>query len=468
MSSKANIAYYRVDLKLESALSIGSAESVLTDVDVVLDSRGLPLIPATSLAGVYRSFFAEADARDFFGKLVEDGGELTQSVVRVYDASWMPTIAGEVSNQSVSIRDNVSLGEVNKVAKTGLKFDRQVVERGALFRTYIEVSDCTLRSQDGVSICECLEQMLSALNEGSLALGAKTTRGLGKVSVRSCLLRSFDLADPGQMDAWLDFHLFDGAAWSGEVAGAVSLQRHAGNDLVLALDLTQRGAASIREYATAPGRPDFEQLHIRDTREGMGTIREIEVPVIPGSSWAGAFRNRYRTIAGEKATRWLFGDVWQEGGKTVTRMSRIEFSETELTGGGWKEITRNSIDRFTGGTKDGALFKLRTYYGGRARLEIRIRCKDDELSDELLAPLLACIADLHNGLLAVGGLTAVGHGMFRIDNATCAVGGIPLTGFDCKAGILGTGEFAEPDMAGIARLLVRAVNDQREGEASHE
>ena len=59
--------YYRIELELQSPMSIGASDSVLTDVDVVLDGRGKPLIPATSLAGVYRSAFSEKDAVKIFG-----------------------------------------------------------------------------------------------------------------------------------------------------------------------------------------------------------------------------------------------------------------------------------------------------------------------------------------------------------------------------------------------------------------
>ena len=50
--------YYRIEFELTSPLAVGSGENNLTDKDIVRDSRGIPYIPGSSLAGVYRSLFA--------------------------------------------------------------------------------------------------------------------------------------------------------------------------------------------------------------------------------------------------------------------------------------------------------------------------------------------------------------------------------------------------------------------------
>ena len=46
------------------------------------------------------------------------------------------------------------------------------------------------------------------------------------------------------------------------------------------------------------------------------------------------------------------------------RKSCIRFSESRIEGGKWVTYTRNAIDRFTGGTVDGALYTEKTYYNG--------------------------------------------------------------------------------------------------------
>ena len=151
--------YYRLSLELQSPLSIGAADSVQTDNDVILDSRGLPLLPATSLTGLYRSYFDEGRAIEMFGEVIEaeqvkvmgaKDPRFNQSAVRVYDGTWYG------GNDAVSVRDNVTLKD--RVAVDKLKFDRQAVQSGAQFVTYIEVLDTNRCPTESV------EELISALD----------------------------------------------------------------------------------------------------------------------------------------------------------------------------------------------------------------------------------------------------------------------------------------------------------------
>lgn len=74
-------------------------------------------------------------------------------------------------------------------------------------------------------------------------------------------------------------------------------------------------------------------------------------------------------------------------------------------------MTRNAIDRFSGGTASGALFTEKTYYGGITKLVIAVK---DKISTRQVNALAAAIADLNYGYLSVGGLTSIGRGLFRI------------------------------------------------------
>ena len=83
-----------------------------------------------------------------------------------------------------------------------------------------------------------------------------------------------------------------------------------------------------------------------------------------------------------------------------------------------KFITRNSIDRFTAGTKDSALYKEKTCYNGNCDLEIFINKNGLKDAKKNIALICAVICDLDKGYLAVGGLTSVGRGMFTVENIT--------------------------------------------------
>lgn len=139
--------------------------------------------------------------------------------------------------------------------------------------------------------------------------------------------------------------------------------------------------------------------------------------------WAGAFRARYLEFAGQEAADLLFGYVDEKNKDNPTKRSRIIFSESIIFDNILKAMTRNSIDRFSAATKDTALYTERTSYNGKTELDIMVT---DDITDREKAILGAVILDLHHGFLAVGGLTAVGRGIFRI----CC---LTVNGVDCTA-----------------------------------
>lgn len=102
--------------------------------------------------------------------------------------------------------------------------------------------------------------------------------------------------------------------------------------------------------------------------------------------------------------------------KTQSR-SKIVFSESRLTDYVDKIITRNAIDRFSAGTKEGALYSEKTFYNGKCTLNIDIKNNIDSI-DRCMKILAAEICDLDRGYLSIGGLTSIGRGLFSVERVT--------------------------------------------------
>lgn len=425
------IVYYRLRLTLASPLAIGSGAGDSTDKDVIVDKSGMPFIPGTSLAGVLRSGVAEEDRKLLFGDVrintgTDDGAfrdDAVESRLKVYDAlpdesAGNPSLYG---SYYITQRDCVALKD--KVSVEGAKFDFEAVETGAAFVGYLEMTADSDAERK-------IEGALARFQTGELRLGGKTSRGYGRVSL-TAQKKTFDLSSPTQpgggegngLTEWLDFDMFDAAAWEGTDPLALSGERKQSH---MVIRLRNKAGISIREYSTDVSTeeetmPDYRHLSLHD---------RDNTPVIPGSCWAGAFRERFAALTDNEAVRAFFGYVEQrkqEDGEAPdaakARKSRITFSESRLSGGEWKVLTRNSIDRFSSATKDGNLYTEMTYYGGTTGLDI---IADSDLLKKYIAPLSCVLKDLHFGFLAVGGLTAVGRGLFAIESIT--VNGIDVTG----------------------------------------
>lgn len=399
-----NKTYYEITFRLNSPLSIGSGKGAETDSDVVKNALGEPYIPASSLAGIYRDVLrddlSEEDVKTYFGDVKINRGEeddqdsdesnAKASLLKIYDAKPAP---GE---KPITIqRDMVSLDEF-KTAKPGAKFDMEAVETGACFVTYVE-QDKTEEADADIAL-----KIAELWKTGKLCIGAKAMRGYGDVELVRARKAGFDLLESKGADAWLDFDMFGDSGWT-DVTNELN---PSAEQYRLILHLQLRGGISIRKYTTevmpdtGKALPDYTQLTIKK-----------DIPVIPGTTWAGAITHRMKELVPGISNHKMFGFV-KPRKKTKALKSKIRFSESQIRNAKPKELTRNAIDRFSGGTVDNALFTERTFYGGKTELVISFLEKPDE---QFKTALAAALTDLHFGLLAVGGLTSVGRGVFEIE-----------------------------------------------------
>lgn len=389
--------YYKIEFCLTSALSVGSGENQYSDSDIIRDSQGNPFIPGSTLAGVYRSLLEEEKADRYFGALIvrkesdtEPKEKREESKVRVYDAQ----IQEEAGKYCVSTRDCVKLDEW-KTSVEGSKFDFEVIEPGAVFITYLEQD-----MEDGdEDICA---RLANAWIRQRIQLGRKTARGLGAVKSTKIYREAFDLTQEDSLKKWLAFDLYQEDCWKTAWTGSISAEENNAG-IQVRLQLRQKSGISIRRYTTG-GQADSEQLTCRVGEEGK------EEPLIPGTSWAGAFRHHM-----EKLLRGSTGRYFGYCDEKEKRKSSVFFSESLIQGAEAKVLTRNAVDRFTGGVVRNALFTEKMWYGGETELTVGFPAGVNQAFRQAMA---ASIADLHMGLLTVGGLTSVGRGIFEITEAS--------------------------------------------------
>ena len=393
--------YYRIKFVLKSAMNIGCGENTYSDRDVIKNSLGKPYIPGSSLSGIYRSIISAVDnnmAKYYFGDVSinkkTNNNNLpaaVESSIKVYDANVLDDVR-------ISKRDCVGLDEY-KTAKDGAKFDFEVVEPGTVFVTYIE--------QDYTEICneDVCEKILADWAMNGLNVGSKTMRGLGKTEIVSIDYAQFDMTK--QVKEWIDFDMYSDKCWSEYHINTTSDISNDTNKIVLSLK--QKGGISIRKYTTEVNKPDdvkpdYSQLTV--------VIEGEEKPVIPGTSWAGTFKhqmeknNAFVMCQKNKTGDTLFGSTSQK--------SKVLFSESIVENAKSRIMTRTAINRFTAGAAGGALYTEKYYYGGTTELVITYPTNRDAIENKAV---VSAIFDLHFGFMALGGLTAVGRGMFEITEA---------------------------------------------------
>lgn len=406
--------YYHYEFRITSAMNIGNGQNEVTDNDLIKDGSNIPYIPGSTVAGIFRSVLPE-EYQSLFGnveiseKISDVQSENKASQVILYDARM------KEKAYKVSVRDSVALDEY-KTSKPGAKFDFEVLEPGVLFETWLEqdiletdIDDKTTEEAKKSEIGYLIAQKWA---RGQIHFGSKSSRGLGQTKLCKVQRAEFPWDENG-INQWLDFDMYQEKGWSKQdISELFDKEKAAEDSLQIILSLRQKGGISIRTYTTKvkedefSAEPDYKQMaYLR------GENKE-EIPVIPGSSWAGAFHHHIRQMNGNEFDEY-FGSTSQK--------SQIYFSESEITDATSKILMHNAIDRFTGGTIDGALYTEKTWFHGKTVLNIQIdtrtKNKEQDMENEkaFYGALAAAILDLHLGLLSVGGLTSIGRGLFSIE-----------------------------------------------------
>ena len=325
---------------------------------------------------------------------------------------------------NTGIRNGVGLDEF-RTSKKGAKYDYEVLEAGVTFWTAIEYtqdkSDDSERRDDGEFPAgldlTAINRIMSAWTDGKIIVGGKSTRGLGHLKLSEGKIINFIL--PEDKEQWIDFDIYSEEFSNWKPWNKDKYHDHIEEkEIKISMTLKQESPLTVRVYSTEMSQngdsvPDYSQIYYK-------RIDNKAIAVIPGTSWAGTFRHNMMHILGgkwtdrEKEMEGLFGYIKENGSGTDESVrSKIFFSETYFDNGDFKNVSRNSIDRFSGGTVETALFTERMYYGGKGgQLEIKV---PSDINPKYLKALAASVSDLHEGFLTVGGEASIGHGMLSIE-----------------------------------------------------
>ena len=394
--------YYQCRLTQESPLRIGSGFGSATDSDVMKDSRGLPFIPGTSLAGVIRNQLPP-DRRDaVFGSI--------KPVIRDSLVMFSDAVLDAGAKFRISQRDGVGLSD-NGTAIKGAKYDFEVVECESPYTAVIEVADTA--ADDDVAILESVFQKITA---EKLSLGARTTRGYGLVSAE---FRKKEFSMEGELEAWLVFDPFVSNAFpeDGKLEPARPADKADAAELCIEIGLQMEGSFTVRVNTTVLPKQDEKVAPDSSPLTAMAGR-----PTIPGTAWAGSFRHHMRHLAVSIGRSDLLDDIDALFGKVRNgkAKSKIRFSEAVIKGARFYTTTRTAVDRFTAAPRNQALFSEQVAQGGTAQLVIHL---PGDTKPELLQLLAAALNDLHLRLLTVGGESGVGRGR-------CEITGLSVNGRD--------------------------------------
>ena len=108
-----------------------------------------------------------------------------------------------------------------------------------------------------------------------------------------------------------------------------------------------------------------------------------------------------------------FGYVKESNGSA--KASSIIVEESTISNSKTFRLTRNKIDRFSGGSAESALYSEEIVFNGDTYLTIKVKKELNGQDNKYIIGLIALvIKDIANGLVAIGGQTAIGRGLFEV------------------------------------------------------
>ena len=461
--STINVAKLVIETISPMAIATGSRETNF-DTALVRDINGLPMIPASAIAGVWshltqRHFGGEV-CRNWFGadKSAKQGdfipSKLTITDAYLHDQTNQPVtpfMSPEIIERDALLkvcllerphhRDRVAIND-RSVAKENAKFDQIVLPKGLRF-------SLTVRWQGKA---DAANDILALWTLRQMAFGSSTRNGLGQIALVASELESFDLSNGESQAKALQAYVFNHRVPT-QQAAFFTLNNSS-------LLLAQLPLKALDNWRCGSGSEVLNQDY-KENNVGIITYSEPSwdwknnqasndngkmAPVLCGSSIKGIlahrmayhYRKHYQSwaenidkafqkdlkeglnpeeIGKELHKKWqtrpeelkgLLGHADDEHEKSIAGLLMVD--DCELSD--YKTTLRyhNAIDRFTGGVRKGALYSEELLYQPKFTVKIWLtRLPTQPSTDEekvtwnnVINAFKDTVRDIELGLLPMG------------------------------------------------------------------
>jgi len=397
-----------ITLEADTPLKIGSADSdFIKDSPIQRDWNGLPMILGTSIAGVLRKDF-EGDADDIFGK--ENGSKVIFSNALLVDENSRVNEELLLSKSPfLKLFDKLPQREHTAITQKGVakehsKFDEEVVYKGTRFRFSLEMLE------DESAFTKLLEMLQSP----SFRVGGGSTKGFGKFKVIEILSSVIDTAEAL---ATYSSSLNSTEGSKVELSTNIKPINHTSYSLTIEPD-------EFFMFGSGFGDDEADQIPVVEKIiDYQAKGLSANYILIPASSLKGAIAHRTAyhynlengLFVGDDEARLVISELFGEAKNSKKEIEgsrgKVLFSDLfKLDREESKIFDHVAIDRFTGGGLDGALFQEKTTAQSDVwELEILLENGVEELFVEAFERALD---DVCSGMLALGGATTKGHGVF--------------------------------------------------------
>jgi CRISPR/Cas system CMR subunit Cmr4 (Cas7 group RAMP superfamily) len=406
-----------ITIQAQTPLKVGSNSSdFLQDSPIQKDWNNLPMILGTSIAGVLRKDFDNTKVQNIFGddnnsskkdkdkcgsKVIISNALLVDEKNLVHENLLLEKSKFLKLFDILPIREHTAI--TNKgVAKDTSKFDEEVVYSGTRFKFTIELIEDNE---------EIFNNILNLLASTSFRLGGGSTKGFGKFSITEIQTQKFDKNSYQNYTNSLNHKL--------ETTKDIkTIDSNDYDRYILKIkpdDFFMFGSGFGDDDA------DMTPVYEKTIDYENGGLSDNKI-LIPASSIKGVISHRtvyhynkqnslfVGNIEAKEKIIEIFGQEKNSKENIDDSKGKVIFSDAFYSKADTKVFDHVSIDRFTGGAIDGALFQEKTISDDKT-YEIEVLLQKN-IENEFIKAFESSLKDITTGMLSLGGATTKGHGVF--------------------------------------------------------
>ena len=417
-----NIFIAHITFEAKTALKIGSKNAdFLQDSPIQKDWNGLPMILGTSLTGVLRKEFEDEIAKNIFGtgdlgsKTIISNALILNEKKEVTESLLLDSKKSDFLQKFIvlPIREHNAMNDKGVTIKNA-KFDEEVIYKGTRFKFSIEMLNENVNDKNNFF------QLLDLLSKDSFRIGAGSSKGFGQIKVIEITYDEFDVNSDEYVNLSSSLNINTKLSETHKIK-EFDDEKYIKYKLILTPDdFFMFGSGFGDDEADMT--PVFEDIV---DYEKQDLIKEKVL--IPASSVKGAISHRttyhYNLINknfikenGEnkaEVVETIFGskkDKEKDSFKGNILISDVYLDKTSSKD--TKVFDHVSIDRFTGGAIDSALFQEKII-ASKETFTLEILINKEKVKDEVaLESFEKALKDITTGMLSLGGATTKGHGIF--------------------------------------------------------
>ena len=415
-----NIFIAHITFEAKTALKIGSKNAdFLQDSPIQKDWNGLPMILGTSLTGVLRKEFEDEIAKNIFGtgdlgsKTIISNALILNEKKEVTESLLLDSKKSDFLQKFIvlPIREHNAMNDKGVTIKNA-KFDEEVIYKGTRFKFSIEMLNENVNDKNNFF------QLLDLLSKDSFRIGAGSSKGFGQIKVIEITYDEFAVNSDEYVNLSSSLNINTKLSKTHEIK-EFDDKKYIKYKLILTPDdFFMFGSGFGDDEADMT--PVFEDIV---DYEKQDLIKEKVL--IPASSVKGAISHRttyYYNLLNNKfinkggnadIVESIFGakkDNEKDSFKGNILISDVYLEKTSSKD--TKVFDHVSIDRFTGGAIDSALFQEKTI-ASKETFILEILINENKVKEKVaLEAFKKALEDITTGMLSLGGATTKGHGIF--------------------------------------------------------